>query len=362
MAVRRSIIIRPVILCGGAGTRLWPLSRQARPKQFLPLMGDQSLLQQTATRLSDERFSPAILVSGEDQRSLIMSQLEQVGAPIEAVILEPTGRNTAAAAALAAAWIGKRGGDETLLLTPSDHVIDDRTAFLNAIEIGLTHAQGGAIVTFGAQPTEPNTQYGYIEAAADAGFGDGAFRIIRFHEKPSAAKAEEYLQTGRFFWNSGIFLAKASMLLDEMRQFLPASVEAITRSVDRSSTEGFVVRPDAEFFSSAENISIDHAIMEKTSRGVVVPVQMAWSDVGSWDTVWRLGSKDLHNNVTKGEVVALDTRNSLLRSDGGPLVATIGLDKVAVIAVDNAVLIAPLSRMSDLKQLVEQIKARGKID
>ena len=360
MAVRRSGIIRPVILCGGAGTRLWPLSREVRPKQFLPLMGDQSLLQQTATRLSGERFAPPIMVSGEEQRSMIISQLEQAGAPIEAIILEPVGRNTAAAAALAAAWLSEKRGDETLLLMPSDHVIGDHEAFLRAVETGLPHAEDGAIVTFGAQPTEPNTQYGYIEASAESDLGDGAFGILRFHEKPDAAKAEEYLQTGRFFWNSGIFLAKASTLLDEMRQFLPASFEAITQSVKRALTEGVIVRPDADSFSRAENISIDHAIMERTSRGVVVPVQMDWSDVGSWDAVWKLGLKDPDDNVIKGDVVALDTRNSLLRSDGGPLVAAIGLDNMAVIAVDDAVLIAPLSRMSDLKQLVEQVKLGGK--
>ena len=322
-------------------------------------MGDQSLLQQTAKRLSGEQFASAILVSGQVQRSLIMTQLEHAGAPIEAVILEPVGRNTAPAAALAAAWLGKRAEHEILLLMPSDHIIGDRKAFLKAIEIGLPHAQNGAIVTFGAKPTEPNIQYGYIEAAADAGFGDDAFAIRRFHEKPDASKAEEYLKTGRFFWNSGIFLVKASTLLDEMRKFLNATFEAVLRSVDEASREGLFVRPDADAFSNAENISIDHAIMEKTSLGIVVPVEMDWSDVGSWDAVWKLAPKDSQNNVIKGPIVTLDTSNSLLRSDGGPLVATIGLDNMAVIAVDDAVLVAPLSRMADLKHLVEKIKARS---
>ena len=322
-------------------------------------MGNQSLLQQTAIRVSGGQFASPILVSGQDQRSLIMSQLEDAGTPIEAIILEPVGRNTAPAAAVAAAWLGDRAEHEILLLMPSDHVIGDRKALLKAIEIGLPHAQDGRIVTFGAKPTEPNVQYGYIEAAADAAFGDGAFGIRRFHEKPDALKAEEYLKTGRFFWNSGIFLVKASTLLDEMRQFLKASFDAILRSVDKASTEGLVVRPDADAFGSAANISIDHAIMEKTSLGIVVPVEMDWSDVGSWDAVWKLAPKDSANNVMKGPIVALDTRNSLLRSDGGPLLATIGLDNMAVIAVDNAVLVAPLSRMADLKQLVEEIKARG---
>lgn len=350
-----------MILCGGAGTRLWPLSRQSCPKQFLQLTGDQSLLQQTATRLSRERFSPAILVSGEGQRSLVERQLGAIGTVVEAIILEPSGRNTAAAATLAAAWLAAQGKDEPLLLMPSDHVIGDREAFLRAVDIGLPHALEGKIVTFGAQPTEPNTQYGYIEAATGGGLGGGALKVERFHEKPDAVKAAEYLRTGRFFWNSGIFLVKVGALLREMREFLPDSLDAITRSVAEALIDGPFVRPAADAFNQAKNISIDHGIMEKTSQLVVVPVQMDWSDVGSWDEVWKLGRKDAANNVIRGDVVALETGNSLLRSDGGPLVATIGIENMAVIAVEDAVLVAPLSRMSDLKQLVEEIKARGKV-
>jgi mannose-1-phosphate guanylyltransferase/mannose-6-phosphate isomerase len=321
----------------------------------LALAGEQSLLQQTAQRLSGDRFAPALVVSGEEQRLFIMRQLEEIGAPVEAILLEPAGRNTSAAAALAAAWIQRSGRDEILLLMPSDHVIGDGEAFVKAIMIGLPHAEKGAIVTFGALPTEPNTQYGYIEADAASGSGDGTFPISRFHEKPGPAKAAEYVQSGRFFWNAGIFLAKASTLLDEMRQFLPASFEAITRAVEEATRDGPFVRPASQF-NEADNISIDHGIMEKTDRGVVVPVQMAWSDLGSWDAVWQLGAKDAGNNVARGDVVALDTKNSLLWSDG-PLVATIGLDKIAVITVSDAVLIAPLERMSDLKALVERVKA-----
>ena len=287
----------------------------------------------------------------------IKHQLELVEAAVEAILLEPAGRNTAAAAALAAAWVRRDAGDEILLLMPSDHVIGDREAFLKAIEVGLPHAEQGGIVTFGAQPTAPNTQYGYIEADMAAGSGDGAFPIARFHEKPAAAKAAEYVQSGRFFWNAGIFLMKASTLLDEMRRFLPASLEAITRSVKGGTSDGLFVRPAHDEFKRAENISIDHGIMEKTALGVVVPVRMDWSDVGSWDAVWNLGAKDANNNVTRGDVVALDTHDSLLWSDG-PLVATIGLENVVVIAVGDAVLVAPMDRVSDLKALVEQVKAQ----
>lgn len=352
----RLAIIRPVILCGGAGTRLWPLSRQRFPKHLLPLAGEQSLLQQTATRLSGDQFAPALIVSGEDQRLFIEQQLREAGPPVEAILLEPVGRNTSAAAALAAAWLQRGGADEVLLLMPSDHVIGDRDAFLRALHIGLPFAEHGAIVTFGARPTGPNTQYGYIEAQPGEKGAGAALPIARFHEKPSAEKAAEYVRSGRFYWNAGIFLLKASTLLEEMRRFLPDSLEAILASVADAAVDGQFVRPDADAFASAQNISIDHAIMEKTSRGMIVPVDMQWSDVGSWDAVWELGSKDTANNAVKGDVLALSTTDSLLWGEDGVLVATIGLDKMAVIAVRDAVLVAPLDRLGELKELVERLK------
>jgi mannose-1-phosphate guanylyltransferase/mannose-6-phosphate isomerase len=346
-----------VILCGGAGTRLWPVSRQLFPKQLLPLMGNQSLLQQTARRLSDSLFEPAVIVSGEDQRFFIKRQLEAASASGEAILLEPVARNTSAAATLAAAWLDARGGDELMLIMPSDHVIGDTGAFLAAVRTGISHAEAGSIVTFGAQPTEPNTQYGYIEADTARSFGDGAAPIARFVEKPDPQKAAEYVQSGRFFWNSGIFLMKAATLLDEMREFLPKSLDAILRSVKDSSVDGLFVRPAAEAFAETQSISIDHGVMEKTTRGIVVPVEMHWSDVGAWDAVWKLSPKDDSGNAVHGEVVALDTRNSLLRSDGQALVAAIGLDGMAVIVVRDAVFVAPLDRVAEVKDLVEKLKA-----
>ncbi|MFL6720903.1 MAG: mannose-1-phosphate guanylyltransferase/mannose-6-phosphate isomerase [Sphingomonas sp.] len=345
-----------MILCGGAGTRLWPVSRQHFPKQLLPLTGDESLLQQTAKRVSGKEFAPALIVSGEDQRFFIKRQLELAGAPVEAILLEPAARNTAAAAALAASWLQSRSGDEVMLLMPSDHVIGNVSAFHQAVATGLPHAERGAIVTFGARPRGPNTQYGYIQADAGAASDDGAYPIARFVEKPSADKAAEYVDSGRFFWNSGIFLVKAGVLLDEMREFLPASLDAITRSLADATVDGLFVRP-SHAFVDADSISIDHGIMEHTARGVVVvaAVDMDWSDLGAWDAVWKLGPRDSSNNLTRGDVVALDTRDSLLRSDGKTLLAAVGLDKMAVIAVRDAIFVAPMDRVAEVKTLVERL-------
>ncbi|GAC1418939.1 MAG: hypothetical protein NVSMB6_20850 [Burkholderiaceae bacterium] len=355
-------VIRPVILSGGAGTRLWPVSRPEMPKQFLQLMGDRSLLRQTLDRATGEPFSSAIIVSGEDQAFLVAEQLEDADASVpEAVLLEPVARNTAAAAALAAAWLMSKGRDDLLLLMPADHLIADRDAFLAAIEKAIPHAEAGAIVTFGAEPTEPNTQYGYIEARADGEIPEGVFNIARFHEKPDAALANKYIQGGRFFWNCGIFLVKSSSLLAEMRLFLPRSLDAITKSIADASADELFIRPSAVSFADAENISIDHGIMEKTDRGVVVPVHMKWSDVGAWDSVWRLGCKDRNGNVTSGDVVMLDSRNSLLRSDGKARIAAIGLDNICVVAVDGAILVASMDRVAEVKDLLAKVRTQ-KVD
>ena len=325
---------------------------------MLTITGDESLLQQTARRTMGPGFDSSIVVSGEDQRLFIKQQLEATGAPVEAILLEPSGRNTAAAAALAASWVQAKGRDDLLLLVPSDHVIGDPDAFRKAVEIGTAHANQGAIVTFGATPTEPSTQYGYIEANTSAPARDGAYPIARFVEKPDAATAAEYVASGRFSWNCGIFLAKATTILAEMREFLPASLDMISKAVAEATIDGLFVRPAADAFNRAENIPIDIGIMEKTSRGIVVPVEMQWSDVGSWDAVWKLGPRDAGGNMIQGEVLALDTKDSFLRNDGEVLVATVGLERIAVIAVQDAVFVAPMDRVSEVKKIVEALAAK----
>jgi mannose-1-phosphate guanylyltransferase/mannose-6-phosphate isomerase len=318
------------------------------------------MLQQTARRLSGQQYGPAIIVSGEEQRFFIKRQMAAAGADVGVILLEPEGRNTSAAAGLAAEWLCSTGGDDLLLIMPSDHVIGNEDAFHAAVQKGIPHAEAGAIVTFGVKVTEPNTQYGYIEVASVEKPEDGVYPIGSFTEKPDAEAAAQHMSSGRYFWNLGIFLVKASTLLDEMREFLPHSLDAISRSFAGAASDGIFLRPEREAFLGADNISIDHGVMEKTRRAMVVPVEMDWSDVGAWDAVWKVSEKDSQENVTQGDVVAIDTKNSLLRTDGHSLIATVGLDNLVVIATRDAVLVAPLDRAADVGRLVQELQAQGR--
>lgn len=349
-----------MILSGGSGTRLWPVSRPDLPKQLLAIASDRSMLAETVQRLRHADFEAPIIVGAGQHGSLLKDQVDEAGTAVEVILLEPVGRNTSAAAALAAEWLRSTGRDELLLLMPADHVIGDVEALRAAIRAGAPHADNGAIVTFGIIPTGPNTEYGYIEVEGGQSDPADAHPVARFVEKPNAGDAAAYVESGRFFWNAGIFLVKASTLIDEMRQFLPDSLESIVQSVAGAARDGIFVRPDPETFSKAENISIDYAIMEKTSRAVVIPVQMSWSDVGSWAAVWTLAPKDPDNNAVSGDVVTIDTRNSLLRNESSAVLTAIGLEDMAVIAVDDAILVAPLSRAADVKLVVEKLRDRRK--
>lgn len=355
------MIIRPVIMSGGAGTRLWPLSRQTFPKQLLPIVAeDESMLQETAARVSAPAFSRPIIVAGEEHRFFVKGQLENAKVKADAILLEPVGRNTATVAALAALWVLASGKDELILLMPSDHAIHDVRAFHEAIQLGIPCAQAGGLVTFGVRPDEPNTQYGYIELGDPHEKISGIHLVSRFVEKPGEARAREYFESGRFAWNSGIFLFQASAFIEEMRRHLPDSLEAISRSMKSPQRDGLFIRPDPVAFADAQNISIDHGIMEKTDRGFVVPVDMGWSDVGSWQALWKISPSDEQNNVLQGDVLVLDSRNSLVRSHDGGLVTAIGLDGMAVVAVRDAVFVAPLERAADVKLLVDRLHAEGR--
>ena len=347
-------------MSGGAGTRLWPLSRQTFPKQLLPIVGQESMLQVTARRVLGAPFSRPIIVAGEEHRFFVKRQLENAGLAVDVIILEPFGRNTAAAAALAAHWVLTEGEDEILLLMPSDHVVEDVSAFHEVVRQAVPAAERGDLVTFGVRPDTPNTQYGYIEFGAPEQDLSGVHRVSRFVEKPDEARAREFVESGRFTWNAGIFLFKASVFLEEMRRHLPESLGAIAQAMAAPKKDGLFLRPDPTPFAAAENISIDHAIMEKTDRCVVVPVDMGWSDVGSWETLWKISPHDDQNNVVEGDVLALDCRNSLVRNHDGPLVTAIGLDGIAVIAVRDAIFVSPLERAADVKLVVDELQGQGR--
>jgi mannose-1-phosphate guanylyltransferase/mannose-6-phosphate isomerase len=349
-------MIRPVILSGGGGTRLWPLSRTGNPKQFQRIFGDRSLLQATAKRCSGSSFLPPLISAGEDQRVFVVDQLEEIAVRPAAVLLEPAPRNTAPAIAVAAHWALARGEDDPLLVMPSDHMIPDATALEKAVEAAFSAACEGNLLTFGIRPASAHTGYGYIQAAASS---DPVRKVERFVEKPDAERAAEFVADGSYFWNSGIFLFRPSAFLQELERHAPDVAEQMERAMSAAAVDVPLVRPDAEAFAAVRDISIDYAMMEHSDRVLVVPVSFAWSDVGSWDAVRKLMPTDESGNVLRGDVLALDVTNSFIRNDGDVMVAAVGLDRMICVVTKDAVFIAPLDRAQDVKAVVEQLRARG---
>ena len=352
-------IIRPVILSGGAGTRLWPVSRLAFPKQLLPIAADQSMLQVTASRASGDGFADPIIVGDEEHRFFIEEQLQRCGLMPAAIILEPVARNTAPAIALAAQWIVKNGGDELLLVLPSDHVIRDDEKFRSAIHKAIPTAMAGGLVTFGIVPDSPHTGYGYIEQAEDGANDAGVYRVARFIEKPEPDLAQQYFDAGRFLWNSGMFLFRASIFLDELIRHAPEVARAAAAASDEFAQDRMFARPGKAAFASSPNISIDFAVMEKTSNAFVLPVDIGWSDVGSWSSLWEISPKDEHGNVARGPVLTLDSKDCLVRSEHEQLVVAVGLERVGVIVTRDAVLVTDLDRSQDVKIAVDILRERG---
>lgn len=351
-------MIRPVILSGGGGTRLWPLSRSGNPKQFQRVIGDQSLLQATAQRFRGAEFAAPLISTGEEQRFFVIDQLEGVGMTPAAVILEPVARNTAPAIAAAAYWALGRNEDDPLLVMPSDHLIEDVAALHAAVKAGLASALGGKLVTFGIRPTSAHTGYGYIQAGAAPNDGD-VREVERFVEKPDVDRAAAFLADGNYFWNSGIFLFRPSTLVRELERHAPSVAAQVEQAMRSATADRLFVRPDRSAFEGAEAISIDYAVMERSSDVRVVPANFGWSDVGSWDAVREILPKDDNGNVLKGDVLALDVRDSLIRSDADVTVAAIGLDKIMCVITHDAAFIAPLDRAQDVKLAVEELRARG---
>ena len=354
--------LQPVLLSGGSGTRLWPLSREAYPKQFLALVGDDTMLQATWRRVAAIADAAPIVVAGEEHRFLVAEQLRQVGAPTPAILLEPVGRNTAPAIAAAALQALREGEDPLLLVLPSDHVVRDADAFRAAVQVAMPAAEQGALdkrgalVTFGIVPDAPETGFGYIEAdKGAAAVGEGVQRVLRFVEKPDAATAQTYLDAGGYYWNSGMFLLRASRYLEELRKFRPDIVEAAQAAFDAASRDGDFIRLDKAAFAACPSDSIDYAVMEKTEAAMVLPVDIGWSDVGSWSALWEVSEQDGAGNAHHGDVIAIDSRNSYAYARR--LVALVGVEDLVVVETDDAVLVARKDRVQQVKDVVAQLKA-----
>ncbi|MGH8053017.1 MAG: mannose-1-phosphate guanylyltransferase/mannose-6-phosphate isomerase [Stenotrophomonas sp.] len=346
--------ILPVILSGGSGTRLWPLSREAYPKQFLQLSGTHSMLQSTWLRVAGVAALPPIVVANETHRFVAAEQLQQVGTTPSAILLEPIGRNTAPAIAAAALEARRNGDDPLLLVLPSDHLIRDVEHFHQAIVEAATIAEQGKLVTFGIQPTAPETGYGYIKAAS----GEGARAIERFVEKPDLATAEAYVASGEYYWNSGMFLFRASRYLEELERLQPQILAACRASWDKARRDSDFIRLDAEAFTASPSDSIDYAVMEKTSDAAVVPLDAGWSDVGSWTALRDVSEQDADGNAHRGDVIAIDCHNTF--AYGERLIAMVGLDDIIVVETDDAVLVGKSDRMQEVKDVVARLKADGR--
>ncbi|MBD3682834.1 mannose-1-phosphate guanylyltransferase/mannose-6-phosphate isomerase [Stenotrophomonas sp. Br8] len=346
--------IVPVILSGGSGTRLWPLSREAYPKQFLPLVGDDTMLQATWKRVASIAGAAPIVVANQEHRFMAAEQLRECKVLPQALILEPVGRNTAPAIAIAALQALAGGNDALLLVLPSDHVVRNEAAFHAAVKQAAVAAEAGKLVTFGIVPTAPETGYGYIKAAT----GEGVRAVDRFVEKPDQATAEKYVASGEYYWNSGMFLFKASRYLKELETLQPAILAACRAALDKAARDNDFIRLDAEAFAASPNDSIDYAVMEKTADAAVVPLDAGWNDVGSWSALWEVSDKDSDGNACHGDVIALDCKDSY--AYGNRLIAMVGLQDVVVVETDDAVFVGHKDRVQDVKEIVGQIKRDGR--
>lgn len=346
--------IQPVILAGGTGSRLWPLSRKLYPKQLLRLTGELSLLQNTLLRVAAlPGVRPAIVVVGEDHRFITLAQIEELAEKIHGtavtILLESVGKNTAPAICGAAEFCKNNGGeDDVLLVLPADHVIGDQDAFGQAVAKAAALATAGSLVTFGVEPTGPETGYGYIEQ------GEGS-SIASFHEKPDLVTAEKFLRQGNVYWNSGMFAFTPATLLAEMTTYAPKIVEAMSQAVVNGGHDGPFFRFDARSMAASPEDSIDYALMEKTAEAAVVPVRLGWNDIGSWKALWEVLEKDEHGNVVSGDVMLEGTENCIVQANKN-LVAAVGLKDTLVVETDDAVLVSPMSHAQDVKKIVARLK------
>lgn len=346
----------PIILSGGAGTRLWPLSWGDHPKQFLPLVTDNTMIQETLLRLKGLEIASPIVSCGEAHRFLVAQQLTEIGINPQ-IILEPMAKNTAPAIAAACCAALKQDKDAVVVVLPSDHVIKNKDVFAKAVMTAAKNAEKGSLVTFGIVPTFAATGYGYVKASGDE--SDGAYTLEKFVEKPCLEKAEEYIASGEYAWNSGMFVFKASTFLEELKVHSPDMARLAIESFEKAEVDKDFIRLDKESFGQIKGDSIDYAVMEKTTKGKIVKLDAGWDDVGSWSALYDISEKDENKNVVKGDVIAIDTKSSYIRSSGRT-VATIGLENVVVIDSEEGVLVADINKIQDVKKIAEEIKGRNK--
>lgn len=352
-------LITPVLLSGGSGTRLWPVSRALHPKQLQALTGERTMLQETALRLAGPEFAAPMIVCNGDHRFTIAAQLQSIGLTPQSIVLEPQGRNTAPAAAVAALKLRQVSPDALMLLAASDHVIDDVAAFHEAVRIAADAAREGYLVSIGVMPTRPETGYGYIDSGAGLPAVPGAFAVKRFVEKPDRATAERFVSSGTFLWNASIFLFRASTYLEELEKYAPDVRRQAEAALKLGTQDLDFLRLDSDAFAKCPSISIDYAVMERTSRAAVVPADIGWSDVGSWSMLWERGAKDADGNVMTGDVLIEDGKGNLIRSESR-LVAALGVDNLVIIATNDAVLVASRDRDQDVKRVVDRLIKAGR--
>ena len=352
-------LLHPVILSGGVGSRLWPLSRSLFPKQLLALAGDQSLIQDTVRRATGPAFAAPLIVCNVEHRFLIAEQMRAAGQPPGAILLEPAGRNTAPAAAVAALLLAEKDPDAVLLLMPADHVVRDPDAFRQAADSAAAAAAQGFLVTFGIAPRGPETGYGYVQRGAPLSESAQTFAVRRFVEKPDAITAKSYVEAGDYYWNSGMFAFQASTFLTELERLEPAMVANCRAAIRGGKQDLDFFRLEPKAFEACKSISIDYAVMEHTQKAAIVPVEMGWSDIGSWEALWDASDKDNGGNALKGDVLHHATRNSYLRSEG-PLVAAVGVEDLIVVATKDAVLVSRKDASQDVKKIVEQLDQAGR--
>lgn len=351
-------MITPIILCGGSGTRLWPLSRKSYPKQFVPLMGEQTLFQASALRMAGPQFDKPLVITNTDFRFIVTEQLLAAGIDPGAILIEPEGRNTAPAVLAAALYLMGQDPEAVMLVAPSDHVVPDIVAFQRAVARGLAAVDLGQLVTFGISPTRPETGYGYLELS-DA-VGQDVVPLLRFVEKPDAQRAAQMVAAGTFLWNSGIFLFRAKDIIDAFQTHAPDLIDPVSRSLANSKVDLGFCRLDPAAWGQVKDISLDYAVMEKAQNLAVVLFDAGWSDLGGWDAVWRESAKDSDGVVTSGAATTIDCVDSLLRADSEGLeIVGIGLKNIIAVAMNDAVLIADMSHAQDVKKAVEALRAKN---